>query len=76
MTASGKLKQIGRHGLSGEKVSILAKAAFERTVPTLVDGAIMGETDYMKGMTERVLAGEEIKAGTGIIDIFVNLPSS
>lgn len=76
MTASGKLKQIGRHGLSGEKVSILAKAAFERTVPTLVDGAIMGETDYMRGMTERVLAGEEIKAGTGIIDIFVNLPSS
>jgi len=73
MTASGKLKQIGRHGLSGEKLSVLAKAAFERTVPTLVEGATVGSVDYMKGMTERVLAGEEIRAGTGIVDLFVEL---
>jgi len=73
MTTGGRVKQIGRHGLSGEKASVLAKAAFERTVPTLVDGAITGATDHMKGMTERVLAGEEIKAGTGMIDVYVDL---
>jgi len=73
MTTSGRVKQIGRHGLSGEKVSVLAKAAFERTIPTLVEGAISGSTDRMRGMTERVLAGEEIKAGTGMIDVYVDL---
>ena len=73
MTTTGRVKQIGRHGLSGEKVSVLAKAAFERTLPTLVEGAITGSTDHMRGMTERVLAGEEIKAGTGMIDVYVDL---
>jgi DNA-directed RNA polymerase subunit A' len=73
MTTNGRVKQIGRHGLSGEKVSVLAKAAFERTIPTLVEGAITGSTDHMRGMTERVLAGEEIKAGTGMIDVYVDL---
>jgi len=73
MSTTGRIKQIGRHGLSGEKVSVLAKAAFERTLPTLVEGAITGSTDRMRGMTERVLAGEEIKAGTGMIDVYVDL---
>jgi len=76
MTTSGRIKQIGRHGLSGEKTSVLAKAAFERTIPTIVDGAVTGSVDYMKGMTERVLAGEEIKAGTGMIDVYVDLRKS
>jgi len=32
MTVDGEVKQIGRHGVSGEKASVLARAAFEVTV--------------------------------------------
>ena len=31
MTMEGEIKQIGRHGISGEKSSILARASFEVT---------------------------------------------
>ena len=34
MTSDGEVKQIGRHGISGEKASVFARAAFEVTVNT------------------------------------------
>ena len=33
MTSKGYLQQIGRHGIAGTKTSVLARAAFEITVP-------------------------------------------
>src|SRR5579864_1827087 len=44
MTSKGYLQQIGRHGIAGTKTSVLARAAFEITVPTLAEAAIYGET--------------------------------
>jgi len=73
MTHTGKIRQIGRHGVSGEKKSVLARAAFERTVPVLVEGAIKGSLDELKGMTERVLVGEEIPIGTGVVELYLSL---
>ncbi|MHA1216042.1 MAG: DNA-directed RNA polymerase subunit A', partial [Candidatus Thorarchaeota archaeon] len=49
MTATGDVRQIGRHGISGTKSSVLARAAFEITVPNLVEAAIRGESDPLKG---------------------------
>ena len=37
MTSDGEVKQIGRHGISGEKASVFARAAFEVTVNHLLD---------------------------------------
>lgn len=73
MTASGQIKQIGRHGLSGEKVSVFARAAFERTLQTLAEGAASGVEDRMRGMTERVLSGQEIKSGTSMVEVYIDM---
>lgn len=73
MTQDGVIKQIGRHGISGSKQSVLAKAAFERAVQVLVEGAVSGAEDKLLGMTERVLAGSEIFAGTGMVKVYVDI---
>ncbi|MEM2339371.1 MAG: DNA-directed RNA polymerase subunit A'/A'', partial [Nitrososphaerales archaeon] len=71
MTSKGFLQQIGRHGIAGTKASVLAKAAFEITVPTLAEAAIKGEVDELKGVTENVIVGLPIPLGTGMIDVFM-----
>jgi DNA-directed RNA polymerase subunit A' len=71
MTATGDVRQIGRHGISGKKSSVLARAAFEITVPNLVDAAIRGESDPLKGVTENVIVGQSIPIGTGLVDLYM-----
>ena len=65
MTLDGEVKQIGRHGIAGEKTSVLSRAAFEVTVNHLLDAAIRGETDELVGVTENVIVGQPILLGTG-----------
>lgn len=67
MTMDGEVKQIGRHGIAGHKASVLSRAAFEVTVDNLLDAAIHGETDELKGVTENVIVGQPIKLGTGAV---------
>ncbi|MEM3955555.1 MAG: DNA-directed RNA polymerase subunit A' [Candidatus Bathyarchaeia archaeon] len=74
MTVTGTVRQIGRHGVSGEKPSVLARAAFEITVPNIVEAAIRGEVDPLKGVAENVIVGQIIPVGTGIVDIYVTAP--
>ncbi len=71
MTTKGYLQQIGRHGIAGTKTSVLARAAFEITVPTLAQAAIRGETEELKGVTENVIVGLPIPVGTGIVDLYM-----
>jgi DNA-directed RNA polymerase subunit A" len=65
MTTDGEVKQIGRHGIAGEKTSVLSRAAFEVTVNHLLDAAIRGEIDELAGVTENVIVGQPILLGTG-----------
>ena len=69
MTMDGVVKQIGRHGLAGEKASVLSRAAFEVTVDNLLEAAIYGEIDELKGVTENVIVGQPIKLGTGAVEL-------
>ena len=55
MTKTGTVQQIGRHGISGDKSSVLARAAFELTIQHLVDAAIHGEIDPLKGVIENII---------------------
>jgi DNA-directed RNA polymerase subunit A" len=71
MTSTGKIRQIGRHGVSGEKSSVLARAAFEVTVKHLLDAASHGEEDPLEGVTENVIVGQPIPLGTGIVELFM-----
>jgi DNA-directed RNA polymerase subunit A" len=69
MTMDGEVKQIGRHGIAGGKASVLSRAAFEVTVDNLLEAAIHGETDELKGVTENVIVGQPIKLGTGAVEL-------
>ena len=71
MTRTGKVRQVGRHGVSGEKPSVLARAAFEVTVKHLLEGAARGEIDELKGITENVIVGQIIPLGTGIVELYM-----
>jgi len=75
MTATGEVRQIGRHGISGEKSSVLARAAFEITVPNIVEASIKGESDPLKGVTENVIVGQSIPIGTGLVDLYMSTAS-
>jgi DNA-directed RNA polymerase subunit A" len=69
MTNRGTIESIGRHGISGNKESVLARAAFEVTVNHLLDAAIHGEVDALNGVTENVIVGKPIKLGTGDVNL-------
>jgi len=69
MTVDGEVKQIGRHGVSGEKASVLARAAFEVTVNHILDAAIRGDVDDLRGVTENVIVGQPIQLGTGDVQL-------
>ena len=69
MTNKGTIESIGRHGISGSKESVLARAAFEVTVNHLLDAAVHGEIDSLNGVTENVIVGKPIKLGTGDVDL-------
>jgi len=71
MTKTGEVQQIGRHGISGEKSSVLARAAFELTIQHLVDAAIKGEIDPLKGVIENIIVGQSMPLGTGSVELFM-----
>ena len=73
MTNTGGIQQIGRHGISGKKSSVLARAAFELTIQHLVNAAIKGETDPLKGVIENIIVGQSMPLGTGSVELFMTM---
>jgi len=73
MTRDGAIKQMGRYGVVATKESVLAKAAFETTVPVLVKASVRGETDYLKGPTENIIVGSRVPIGTGSVDVYIRV---
>jgi DNA-directed RNA polymerase subunit A' len=73
MTSKGYLQQIGRHGIAGTKTSVLARAAFEITVPTIAQAALKGEVESLRGVTENVIVGSTIPIGTGMVDLYMKV---
>lgn len=69
MCLEGEVKQIGRHGIAGEKESVLSRAAFEVTVNHLLDAAVANEVDELSGVTENVIVGQPIQLGTGDVKL-------
>ncbi|AKA73546.1 DNA-directed RNA polymerase subunit A'' [Saccharolobus solfataricus] len=69
MTRTGIVRQIGRHGVTGEKNSVLARAAFEVTVKHLLDAAARGDVEEFKGVVENIIIGHPIKLGTGMVEL-------
>jgi DNA-directed RNA polymerase subunit A" len=74
MCFTGRILQIGRHGISGVKESILARAAFEVTIKQLINASVSGEEERLKGIPENVIIGQLVPTiGTGAIKIQADL---
>lgn len=73
MTSKGYLQQIGRHGIAGTKTSVLARAAFEITVPTIAKASLEGQIETLKGVTENVIVGATVPVGTGMVDLYMKV---
>jgi len=65
MCNTGTIQSIGRHGISGSKSSVFARAAFEVTVNQLLDAGLYGEEERLLGIPENVIIGQVIPIGTG-----------
>lgn len=76
MCMDGEVKQIGRHGIAGEKESVLSRAAFEVTVNHLLDAAVANEIDELSGVTENVIVGQPIQLGTGDVKLIALKPEN
>ncbi len=73
MTSKGYLQQIGRHGIAGTKTSVLARAAFEITVPTIAKASLEGQVESLRGVTENVIVGATVPVGTGMVELYMKV---
>jgi DNA-directed RNA polymerase subunit A" len=69
MSVGGSVRAIGRHGVSGEKSSVLARAAFEITSNHLLTAGITGEVEPLAGVAENIIVGQPITLGTGAVEL-------
>ncbi|MBA3045012.1 MAG: DNA-directed RNA polymerase subunit A'' [Candidatus Thermoplasmatota archaeon] len=69
MSNDGDVKAIGRHGISGRKSSVLARAAFEITSTHLLKAGIIGEVDSLDGVAENIIVGQPVTVGTGAVNL-------
>ena len=69
MTVGGMVKSVGRHGLAGQKASVLARAAFEETAKHLLNACVHGEVDRLQGITENIIIGQTLPCGTGKVKL-------
>jgi DNA-directed RNA polymerase subunit beta' len=72
-----ELEKAGRTGAKAEQLlmgitkvslnteSFLAAASFQETTRVLIEAAVTGKTDYLRGLKENVIIGKLIPAGTG-----------
>ncbi|TQD85770.1 hypothetical protein C1H46_028686 [Malus baccata] len=59
MTYRGHLMSITRHGFNRNVTGPLMRCSFEQTVDILLDAAMFGETDYLRGVTENIMLALE-----------------
>lgn len=69
MCVDGDVKAVGRQGISGQKNSVLSRAAFEETVRHLLDAALKGTEDNLQGIAENIIVGQPIPLGTGKVKL-------
>jgi DNA-directed RNA polymerase subunit A" len=69
MSCDGDVRAIGRHGISGAKASILARAAFEITTAHLLKAGVSGEVDPLEGVAENIIVGQPVTIGTGAVEL-------
>jgi hypothetical protein len=69
MARCGSLAAMNRHHMEDLGSSFLQEASFERSLEVFEEGAAFGRTDPVAGSTERIIVGQPVSIGTGIVGI-------
>lgn len=72
MTHSGSITSIDRFGLNRLDTDPLARASFEKTIEVLINAAVFNETDFMRSVSSRIMAGKVFRGGTGLCDVMLD----
>ena len=72
MTHSGSITSIDRFGLNRLDTDPLARASFEKTIEVLVNAGVFNETDFMRSVSSRIMAGKIFRGGTGLCDVMLD----
>jgi len=69
MGRSGSLGAMNRHHMESMGSSVLQRASFEQSLDVFEEGASFGKTDPLSGATERIITGQAVCIGTGLVGI-------
>ena len=72
MTNTGVITSIDRHGINRLETDPLVRASFEKTIEVLINAAVFNETDYMRSVSSRIMAGKVFRGGTGLCEILLD----
>lgn len=72
MTNLGFMTSLDRFGLNKLDSDPLSRASFEKPIEILLAAGLFGESDYMKSVSSRIIAGMCIKGGTNIVDVLLD----
>lgn len=69
MGRSGALAAMNRHNMENLGSSLLQRASFEQSLDVFEEGAAFGLSDPLAGATERIITGQPVCMGTGLVGI-------
>jgi DNA-directed RNA polymerase beta' subunit len=69
---SGMVVSADRHGMKTADGDPLRKASFEKPVDILVSAGVFGDTDKLRSVSSRIMAGQTIKGGTGYSELLLD----
>lgn len=72
MTCRGRIITRDRHGVNKTDIGPLAKASFEETQDVLINAAIFGELDKVRGVSSNIMLGQTFQGGTTLSRVILD----
>ena len=72
VTHMGGLIAVNRHGANKLDTDPFSRASFEKTVEQLLAAAVFSESDHIRSVSSRIMAGRPINGGTGAFDLLLD----
>ena len=65
---------MNRHNMEDLGASLLQRASFEQSLDVFEEGASFGKSDGLSGATERIMVGQPVAIGTGLVHCLGDIP--
>ena len=73
MCRTGKVCAMHRSNMEDLGASLLQRASFEQSLDVFEEGASFGKYDSLSGATERIMVGQPVAIGTGLVHTYSNV---